>query len=98
MEGKKEKGIRRQGTSDSTPKKFGENVKELLYSYSESDLMEKDFNNLKPSERVKFLHDMAQYYMSKVNTEPVKKEDHPYYTMYDALRAAFPDFYGKLDE
>ncbi len=68
----KNKGITLPDGDDSKEKSFKEKTKALYENYLKSEQIEKDFKNLKSSDRLQFLQKMSPYFIPK-DSEAVNK-------------------------
>lgn len=67
-------GDSRTGTATTT-ETSEERIKKMFDSYANSELFEHDFDKMKPTERIKFVQEMAPYFLKKPKFENVEIYD-----------------------
>lgn len=70
-----EKGRKRTGALDSTSEKSEDRINKMFESYANSELFEHDFNKMNSTARIKFVQEMAPYFLKKPKFENIEHYD-----------------------
>ncbi len=86
-----EKGRKRTSTAASATEKSDTRIRNLFEKYANSELFDHDFNKMTSTERIKFVQEMAPYFLEKAKFENIERYDIDE-KMYNIIKTMLTDY------